>query len=447
MEIDKNNRNGSVRYKDLKLLKRRWFPLWKLDGYVLREFLIKYSILLLVFVILFILSDIYRDISDFFEAEASWRDILLYLMLRLPGNIRFILPISMLLGCMWTMAAFGKNMEVTAMRASGVSLIRCGFSIFIVGLLVSLVNVYFNEALIPWSSAAAERLYEQKAQGRRFSHSLLSYNSSDGSRRWLFQVFTGGNKYNNVTLKTVWNEQYIQKLIGTPGGEIYYDRIRKIFGRAGSEKLLALPLAEQKRELSKLLTDRKMDFFIDEAEYDFAKKEWKVLKGKFVSYDRSTESMFSSSTGTSEMHADIVLDEPLILPEDIVRETPDDIANSVKAKDDLSTPVIYQVLKNNPGMPERAKCIYLTVFFYRIAFPWASFLAVFLGIPLATKNERTGSMLAITSAIALIIIYIVVAQIFLMLGKSGAVNPVVAGFAPTVCFIAAGALRILTDRN
>ena len=147
------------------------------------------------------------------------------------------------------------------------------------------------------------------------------------------------------------------------------------------------------------------------------------------------------------MHADIVLDEPLILPESIVRETPDDIANSVKAKDDLSTPVIYQVLKNNPGMPERAKCIYLTVFFYRIAFPWASFLAVFLGIPLATKNERTGSMLAITSAIALIIIYIVVAQIFLMLGKSGSANPVIAGFAPTVCFIAAGVIRLLTDRN
>ena len=219
MKNESNNCSGRARsYKDLLLLKRRWFPLWKLDGYILREFLIKYSILLLVFIILFVLSDIYRDISDFFEAGASWRDILLYLLLRLPGNIRFILPISMLLGCMWTMAAFGKNMEVTAMRASGVSLFRCGFSIFFVGLLVSLVNVYFNEALIPWSSVAAERIYEQKAQGRRFTHSLLSYNSSDGQRRWLFQVFSGGTKYDNVTLKTVWNEQYIQKLIGNPGG-------------------------------------------------------------------------------------------------------------------------------------------------------------------------------------------------------------------------------------
>ena len=29
-------------------LRRRWFGLWKLDGYVLREFLIKFLILLLI---------------------------------------------------------------------------------------------------------------------------------------------------------------------------------------------------------------------------------------------------------------------------------------------------------------------------------------------------------------------------------------------------------------
>jgi lipopolysaccharide export LptBFGC system permease protein LptF len=98
-------------------------------------------------------------------------------------------------------------------------------------------------------------------------------------------------------------------------------------------------------------------------------------------------------------------------------------------------------------MPERAKCIYQTVFFYRIAFPWSCFLAVFLGIPLATKNERTGSMLAIISAIALIVVYIVVAEIFLMLGKSGTLNPVLCGLAPTIAFIAAGAWKLLNDRN
>ena len=139
--------------------------------------------------------------------------------------------------------------------------------------------------------------------------------------------------------------------------------------------------------------------------------------------------------------------ENLTFTEKSIPESPQDIMNAIKEKDDLSTPVIWSILKRNPNMPQRARCIYETVFFYRIAFPWASFLAVFLGIPLAAKNERTGSMLAIISAIVLIVIYIIVAQIFLMLGKSGSVNPLVAGLAPTIAFIIAGAWRLVSDRN
>ena len=97
-------------------------------------------------------------------------------------------------------------------------------------------------------------------------------------------------------------------------------------------------------------------------------------------------------------------------------------------------------------MPHKIRCIYETVLYYRLAFPWACFLAVFLGVPLATRNERTGSMLAIISAIALIVIYIVVAQLFLQIGKSGALNPMICGLAPTIAFIVAGAAKILHDR-
>ena len=146
------------------------------------------------------------------------------------------------------------------------------------------------------------------------------------------------------------------------------------------------------------------------------------------------------------MHDEIVFKE-LCFNSAAITETPGDIADSIKEKDDLSIVAIWRMLKRNPGMLERAKNIYQTVFFYRLAFPWASFLAVFLGIPLAAKNERTGSMLAIISAVIMIVVYIVVAQLFLMLGKSGAVNPVFAGLAPTIAFISVGAWRLFSGRN
>ncbi|MBR7107720.1 MAG: LptF/LptG family permease [Lentisphaeria bacterium] len=430
-----------------KRIRRRWFPLWKLDGYIFREFIIKYSILLLVFVILFVLSDIYRDISDFFDAKASWRDIVTYLIYKTPGNIRFILPISMLLGCMWTMATFGKNLEVTAMRASGLSLFRCGWAILFVGLLVSGVNIYFNEQLVPETSSRAERLFDKAADKRRYSHSLLTYRSDDGKRRWLFQLFAGGNDYENITLKTFWDEHLLQQLLGgTAKNEKQTRTLQAVLGEKRFAELMALPPQKRQPHLKKLMEGRKMDFFVKRAAYDKKQKCWIFKSGSFLSYDSNDETRFKASSGTTAMHDEVTF-ENLTFTEKSIPESPQDIMNAIKEKDDLSTPVIWSILKRNPNMPQRARCIYETVFFYRIAFPWASFLAVFLGIPLAAKNERTGSMLAIISAIILIVIYIIVAQIFLMLGKSGSVDPLIAGLAPTIAFIIAGAWRLVSDRN
>ena len=427
-------------------LRRRWFPLWKIDGYIFREFMTKYLILLLVFIILFVLNDIYRDISDFFDAKADWRDVVMYLIYKMPGNIRFILPISMLLGCMWTMAAFGKNLEVTAMRASGLSLFRCGWAIFFMGLVVSMINIYFNEKLVPETSAKAERLFDASADKRRHVHSLLTYRSDDGRRRWLFPLFAGGNKYKNVTLKTTWNNEIINAVLGKYGTQRYEKTLKLMLDEKRYQDLADLVPEQRKARISKLLNGRKLDITIPEAEYDYNSNIWYFYQGSFLSYDTNEETMFKASSGTTAMHNSIKF-EKLAFPQAAIEESPQDIINSVKEKDDLSTPVIWRVLKRNPNMPKQARCIYETVFFYRIAFPWASFLAVFLGIPLAAKNERTGSMLAIISAIILIVVYIIVAQFFLMLGKSGTVNPIFAGLAPTIAFIIAGAWRLISDRN
>ena len=434
-----------MKYDDLTLLPRRWFPLRTLDGYILREFLIKYSILMMIFVILFILSDVYRDISAFLEARAAAKDILKYLAYKLPGNIRFILPISMLLGCMWTMATFGKNMEITAMRASGVSLFRCGGPIFLMGLLVTFVNIYFNEGLVARTERQAELLFDQAADRRRTVQNLLAYSSTDRRRRWLFKTFSGGNKQENVTLKTFWTDRMIDMLIGTPGTPEYTAAVKNIFV-SDSGRILSMTPERQKEFIRRELLGRKVDIFASQTIHRKKNGSWTFRKGTFVSYDRNDETRFAASRGTSAMHKDLEFDEMKFSARDIP-ETPDDILNAIKEKDDLPTLVIWDTVKRNPNLPDRVKNIYMTVFYFRLAFPWACFLAVFLGIPLATKNERTGSLLAVITAVVLIVAYIVIAQIFQVLGKGGIIPPVIAGFAPTVAFIACGAWRLVNDRN
>lgn len=406
--------------------------------------MIKYSVLLLVFVILFILGDVYRDISDFLENNASASEILLYLAYKLPGNIRFILPISMLLACMWTMATFGKNMEITAMRASGVSLFRCGGSIFAIGLAITFLNIYFNEALVPFTERSAEIIRSNATERRRYIHGLLTYRSNDQKRHWLFNNFTTGNVQNDVTLKTFWTEGMIHSFVLVPNEEARRKRILEIFpGKA--ERILSLPRTEMETQVRRELLGRKVDFYGREAAYDSEQETWTFRNGNFISYDRNDDTRFLASTGTSAIHEQISFPE-LCFPKNEIPEDTNDILNAVKEKDDLPTWVIWNLVHRSPKMAERVKSIYMTVFYYRLAFPWACFLAVFLGIPLATKNERTGSLLAIITAVGIIVVYIVVAQVFLVLGKADILNPMFAGLAPTVAFIGCGAWRICCKR-
>ncbi|WP_294436805.1 LptF/LptG family permease [uncultured Victivallis sp.] len=434
-----------LQYEDLTLLPRRWFPLPKLDGYILREFLIKYSVLLLVFIILFILSDVYRDISDFFEADAPWRSILLYLAYKLPGNVRFILPITMLLGCMWTMATFGKNMEVTAMRASGVSLFRCGGAIFAVGLVVTGVNIYFNEALVPYTERQAERVHDAVVDRRKSVQNLLAFRSSDQQRHWLFKTFTAGSAQENVTVKTFWTDGMIRSIILDLPEPEQKAMIEHIF-RFKAAHLLGLSREARVREITSELKGRKVDFFANRVTFDPESGVWTFENGNFLSYDKNDETEYAASRGTSTMH-DPRNYQAIRFSAEEIPETPTDIINAIKEKDELPTLVIWDYVHRNPNLAERVKSIYMTVFYYRLAFPWACFLAVFLGIPLATKNERTGSLMAIITAVALIVVYIVVAQVFLVLGKGGILNPMFAGLAPTIGFILCGAARIYYDRN
>jgi len=347
---------------------------------------------------------------------------------------------------MWTMAAFGKNLEITAMRASGISVTRASAMIFVIGFLVTVVNISFNEKIVPITERKAQILYDEVADQRRYQHSLLAYRSNDLKRHWLFKTFNSGGNQDAVTIKTFWTRSMIRQLIGNPGDPGYDDRICAVFPVKSKELLEITDPETLRQKIEYQLLDRKIDFFAKSARYDEKKKLWTLSDGNFVSYDRSDETAYTGSRGTSEMHAEIHFDQ-LLFDEHDIPESPFDILASISEKDDLPTVDILRLIRNNPDMAGRVKNIYLTIFFYRLAFPWSCFLAVLLGVPLATRNERTGSMLAIVTAIAVIVGYMVVAQIFLVLGKGGHLNPCVAGLAPTIAFLGYGVWRLIGDRT
>ena len=97
-------------------------------------------------------------------------------------------------------------------------------------------------------------------------------------------------------------------------------------------------------------------------------------------------------------------------------------------------------------MPDNLRQSLLTVLFYRLSFPLSCVMAAFLGIPLATRNERSGIMMSIITAVGIIIAYVVISQVFMVLGRRGIINAFIAGAAPTIVFIAYGMWRVFKQR-
>jgi len=357
----------------------KWLPI--LDFYVLREFLIPFSVLAFTFTLLFLIGDIFNDLSDFLDEKASPMEAARYFILKMPGNIRFVLPISVLLSCMYSIANLGRTREITAMRASGLSLLRCGGSIYVAALCVTFVNFWFNEQLVPTCDMNAKILIKSLGDKnyKARMYSMLQYRSADKTRDWLFKNFEEDGHQHDVILKQYRIDKSGKRFLAwdmtaedgvyTPQGWMF-----KNVKKTPYSELIHIPGGEQRfKELS-----------------------------------------FSSAQ---------------------IPETPENIKNAVRPPEELSSLAILSILHDNTHMVKSLRNVYTTILYYRLAFPWICFLCVFLGLPLAAKNERAGIFMSIVTAVGAIVVFQMLTEIFLVLGKQGYVPPIIGGLGPTIVFL------------
>ena len=363
---------------------RRFSYLPVLDWYMFREFMIPFSVLCFTFIILFLIGDIFNDLSDFLEYKGSDGTLLAikYFTLKMPGNIRFVFPISVLLSCMYTIANMGRTREITAMRASGISMVRCGGAIFAVALVVTAVNFWFNEKVVPQCSMEAEILLEKLENPNydRTMYNMLQYRSADKNRDWLLQNLNENGEWERIVLKNFNTDHSAGKQV-----------------RSLEWELLA-----------------------DKAVYH-PEKGWtfyNVRQTRYVPF-----------AGPAQEY------EELTYSSDVIPETEVQIQNAVKPPDELSSADLIGILSNNRQMAKSLKNVYQTLLYYRLAFPWVCLLCVCLGLPLAVKNERSGIFLSIVTAVAAIVIFQMMTEVFLVLGKQGYVPPIIGGVGPTFAFL------------
>ena len=120
----------------------------KLDFYIINNFLSKFFIILITFLLIFFVVDIIDKLDKFSKYSLTNQEIIDYYYYTLPEFISFALPMSLLLSTIFCFSILQKNNEITALKASGVSLRRISLSIIILGFFFSFISFFFDNYIV-----------------------------------------------------------------------------------------------------------------------------------------------------------------------------------------------------------------------------------------------------------------------------------------------------------
>ncbi len=134
-----------------------------LSKYLTKEILGPFLFGLFAFLSIFsglLFIDLLKDAEQY---HLSIFFILKLLLLRLPEYVTQCTPIAVLLAALLGLGKLTSHSETIAMRAGGLSYSKLASPVLVLGLIVSITGVLFNEYLVPFTTRAYDRLKYEAA--------------------------------------------------------------------------------------------------------------------------------------------------------------------------------------------------------------------------------------------------------------------------------------------
>lgn len=356
-----------------------------IDRYLLRTLGAPLAVCLTAFVLVFVVHDLFDHLDNFVSAGTPLDQVLRYYLFLIPSVFYLIVPIALLLAVLYSLSHLTKNNELTAMRASGVSLYRLLVPFAAVGVLFVFIVYGINERIAPdcayWCDLFISKEKSKDRPDADFSDPIPLKNNRE---------------------RRVWSVQEIDA---------------KTYAMRGI-------LLIQEREDGSY-----------EVEYNAERGEW--LDGQLWFHDVTIQNYdaYSNPRGAEQHVAHLEMTE--------LTESPKDFLNEVKyRKEWMSAIELARFLDTRPDVSPKTFWRYSTDFHYRMAIPWASFVVTLLGIPLGSATGRKGVFFGVFVSIGLFFLYYVAIMFCLALGKQGSIAPWMAGWLPNLGFLGIGCLLL-----
>ena len=119
-----------------------------LDRYLLRQFFPIFFVVISMFVLLFLLIDLFANLIRYLNNEVPILTILRISFYFIPKSISFALPISLLFAAAYTLGDLYSKNELTCIFSTGIPFWRFSASLLVVGIIVSFLSFYFDDIIV-----------------------------------------------------------------------------------------------------------------------------------------------------------------------------------------------------------------------------------------------------------------------------------------------------------
>jgi len=364
------------------------FPLI-LDEYVLREFLTTFAMVLVSFVLLMLVFTFFERLSDIIRNRTPLVTVGEYLIALTPSMIYNITPLGVLVAVLVTFGVLTRTSELTAMKATGISLYRVMVPIVVVAAILGVTLFLFDESYLPTANRRQEALLSV-IRGRPAQTFLRP------DRKWIFG----------------------RQEPGKPGRIFYYQ-----FFDPEQERFANITVFEFNPENFSL--SRRI--FASNAHWEPLLQQWVFEHG----WERRFDGEAVSSYGQFDVES---------FPE--ITEQPQYFTKQALQSQEMTFGELERYIRDlgQSGFDTKQLNIQLNL---KLAYPLVTLVMAVLAIPFALSMGKRGSLTGIAAAIGLAIAYLVVTQTFEALGNVNFLPTLLAAWSPDLLFGLAGAYLLL----
>jgi LPS export ABC transporter permease LptG/LPS export ABC transporter permease LptF len=370
--------------------KRGKFPLI-LDDYILREFLITLGLVEVTFVMLLLVFTLFDLISDILRNKNPhiWIMVGDYLLNLTPRMIYVITPLSVLLAVLVTFGALNRSNELTAMKATGISLYRVALPVLVIALVVAGSLFAFDETYVPTANRRQEAL-------RSVIKGKPAQTFFRPDQKWMFGA----------------------QQPGKPDRIFYYQFFDPEHDRFANVTVFELDPATFR------LTRR---IFAGTAHWEPQVKQW-IFESGWV------------RTFSGDAVKDYQPFEVMTFPE--ITERPQYFKKESLQSQEMSFAQLSRYIRDlsQSGFDTMPLRVQLN---RKLADPLVALVMAVLAIPFAVSMGRRGSLTGIAAAIGVAMAYWVIAAIFENLGDVNMLPAVLAAWSPDVLFGLVGSYLLL----